>query len=146
MMLDSLPHAIGVLTSADNGEEAYIPILRKDQPLPAVNAKPFFLADVDQPGITIVAVEDVGDAFPLQRLGEFTFLLHRLTDGEKSSLGGRRKVEVGFVVDESGIRSPLPTSGLRKVFGPRGRKERISTRAADQPISVLSPPLMIPAR
>jgi len=102
MMLDSLPHAIGVLTSADNGEEAYIPILRKDQPLPAVNAKPFFLADVDQPGITIVAVEDVGDEFPLQRLGEFTFLLHRLTDGEKASVGGRRKVEVGFVVDESG--------------------------------------------
>jgi len=102
MMLDSLPHAIGVLTSADNGEEAYIPILTKDQPLPAVNAKLFFLADIDQPGITIVAVEDVGDEFPLQRLGEFTFLLHRLTEDDKASLGSRRKVEVGFVVDESG--------------------------------------------
>ena len=67
-----------------------------------MNAKPFFLADIDQPGITIVAVEDVGDEFPLQRLGEFTFLLHKLTDEQKAELGGRRKVEVGFVVDESG--------------------------------------------
>ena len=67
-----------------------------------MNAKLFFLADIDQPGITIVAVEDVGDEFPLQRLGEFTFLLHRLTEDDKASLGSRRKVEVGFVVDESG--------------------------------------------
>jgi len=103
MMLDSLPHALGVLVPADNGgDEAYIPILRKDMPLPALNAKPFFLADIDQPGITIVAVEDIGDEFPLQRLGEFTFLLHQLTDEQKAELGGRRKVEVGFIVDENG--------------------------------------------
>ena len=102
-MLDALPHAIGVLVQAENGgDEAYITILTKDMPLPALNAKPFFLADIEQPGITIVAVEDVGDEFPLQRLGEFTFLLHKLTDEQKAELGGRRKVEVGFIVDENG--------------------------------------------
>ena len=103
MMLDALPHAIGVLVPAESGgDEAYIPILTKDMPLPALNSKPFFLADFEQPGITIVAVEDVGDEFPLQRLGEFTFLLHKLTDEQKAELGGRRKVEVGFIVDENG--------------------------------------------
>ena len=103
MMLDSLPHSLGVFVPAETGgDEAYIPILAKDMPLPALNSKPFFLADIEQPGITIVAVEDVGDEFPLQQIGEFTFLLHKLTDEQKAKLGGRRKVEVGFIVDENG--------------------------------------------
>ena len=102
MMLDALPHPIGVLVPArGDGGEAYIPILRKDTGLPAMGCADFYLADIDQPGVTIVAVEDVGEDHPLQRLGEFTFLLHRLGQEKKDSLG-RRKVSVGMTVEESG--------------------------------------------
>jgi len=105
LMLDALPHTLGVLVPSDrksSHDEAYIPILQKDMTLPAMDCSTFYLADINQPGITVVAVEDVGDDFPLQRVGEFTFLLRKLPDEEKASLGGRRKIQVGFTVEQSG--------------------------------------------
>mmetsp|Transcript_21512 Transcript_21512/g.32692 ORF Transcript_21512/g.32692 Transcript_21512/m.32692 type:complete len:779 (+) Transcript_21512:66-2402(+) len=102
LMLDALPHPIGVLvkegTGKDKDDEMYLPILESGMELPAMHFASFRLADVKQKGITIVAVEDVGDDLPLERLGEFTFLLHRL----KSFTGKERMIDVGMTVETSG--------------------------------------------
>ena len=98
LMLDALPHSIGV--QMDNG--AFLPILDKDEPLPAMGCATFALADVHQPGVTVVAVEDVGEELPLERIGEFTFLLRRLSEEELSKLGGKRTVDIGMTMETSG--------------------------------------------
>jgi molecular chaperone DnaK (HSP70) len=109
LMLDALPHPIGVLTLNENGEEDYVPILERGMELPAMNCATFQLKDVYQKGVTIVAVEDVGDEFPLERVGSgdgtFTFLLHRLSDEklkEMEKSGQGRQIQVGMTVETSG--------------------------------------------
>ena len=68
-----------------------------------MNFASFRLGDVRQKGVTITAVEDVGDDFPLERIGEFTFLLHRLSDEEYESLERKgRMIDVGMTVETSG--------------------------------------------
>ena len=99
MMLDALPHSIGVMLS----DGTFVPILNKNDPLPARNYQTFRLANLDQQGVTVFAVEDVGDEYPLQSLGEFSFLLHRLSDTVKDTLSeGIRSVDIGMTVDKDG--------------------------------------------
>jgi len=115
LMLDALPHSIGVLIeskkdkatdSPDDEEvdEEYIPILFKDTPLAAKGYATFSLADIHQKGMTVIAVEDVDDDLPLQRIGEFTFLLQRLEEDDLKSKcrNGVRNVDIGMVVDGDG--------------------------------------------
>jgi len=102
LMLDALPHPIGVLVQC-NGEEQYVPILEYGMELPAMHYASFRLDDVRQKGVTIVAVEDVDDDLPLERIGEFTFLLHRLSDEQcKEMEDGGRMIDVGMTVEASG--------------------------------------------
>jgi molecular chaperone DnaK (HSP70) len=117
LMLDVLPHSIGVLVDSSTGcnrndddiDELYLPILHKGMVLPAMGYAKFRLADVRQKGITIVAVEDVSDDLPLERIGEFTFLLHRLTEKQYNDMEVRRDnsdegrtVNVGMTVEVDG--------------------------------------------
>jgi molecular chaperone DnaK (HSP70) len=97
LMLDALPHPIGVLLP---DHSSYVPILEKDMQLPAMGYATFTLSDVRQPGVTVVAVEDVGNT--LEKVGEFNFLLHRLSDEEYEQLGGLRTVDIGFTMQTSG--------------------------------------------
>jgi len=101
-MLDALPHPIGVLL--ENGtEETYVPILESGMELPAMSFASFRLGDVRQKGVTIIAVEDVGEDLPLERIGEFTFLLHRLSDEQYDSMKVEgRMVDIGMTVENSG--------------------------------------------
>lgn len=64
-----------------------------------MNYAAFRLADIRQKGVTITAVEDIGEDLPLQRIGEFNFLLHRLTDQELQLLDNGRVIDVGMTVD-----------------------------------------------
>jgi len=99
MMLDALPHTIGILinpASSDGDEnivEEYVPIIPKNSPLPSKGSSRFTLANVRQRGISVTIVEDVGEDYPLQRIGQFDFLLHRLLENEikeKCPLGIRQ--------------------------------------------------------
>lgn len=103
LMLDALPHTIGVLVSTGDDDELYVPILEKGTALPAMNYASFHLADKGQKGVTIIAVEDVGEDQPLQRIGEFNFLLRRLSEETLVSLGNAtRSIDVGMTVDIDG--------------------------------------------
>jgi len=116
MMLDTMPHSIGVWVCGSNSSKEapyekgdfiqakagdvsaghFVPILKKDTTLPAKGSTTFELANAGQNGVSIVAVEQIGkDQY--QCMGVFNFLLHHLED-----CGDTRKVEVGMVLKESG--------------------------------------------
>ena len=98
MMLDALPHAIG----AQVGDNLFIEILQKDMQLPAMGYATFELANAEQAGVTIVAVEHTGKGV-LELVGEFTFLLRRLSKRELEELkDGKRTVDVGMTMETSG--------------------------------------------
>jgi molecular chaperone DnaK (HSP70) len=131
MMMDVLPHSIGVWISPrinvnhndsdDAGGEAvvsftkgqiinpntnqdshqgyYVPILEKDSPLPARGSAAFTLADVKQPGVTVIAVEQIGPGDIFQCMGVFDFLLCRLEHNDDSKV---RQVKIGMALEESG--------------------------------------------
>jgi len=102
LMLDALPHPIGVLVQCDE-EEQYVPILERGMELPAMSYASFRLNNFRQKGVTIVAVEDVDDDLPLDRIGEFTFLLHRLSNEQFKEMEGEgRMIDVGMTVETSG--------------------------------------------
>jgi len=114
MMLDTMPHAIGVWVCGPNytreapyekgdfiqarevADGHFVPILEKDTTLPAKGTTTFELANAAQNGVSIIAVENIGQD-QYQCMGVFNFLLHRLED-----CGDTRKVEVGMVLKESG--------------------------------------------
>ena len=120
MMLDALPHAIGILVpsaEADiRGDKTkdtifdgeFVPILSKDSQLPANGFLTFSLSDVDQKGVTVLAYEDVSESSSqsrqmLQFVGEFNFLLHKLTTDEVAMLSHRqRTIDIGMVCDVNG--------------------------------------------
>ena len=98
MMLDALPHAIG----AKVGDSTFIEILQKDMQLPAMGYATFELATAEQAGVTIVAVEHTGQGV-LELMGEFTFLLKRLSKREMEELkDGKRTIDVGMTLETSG--------------------------------------------
>jgi molecular chaperone DnaK (HSP70) len=119
MMLDALPHSIGVWIDPDipndgsgapyekgdilHGSESrghYVEILEKDAPLPAKGSATFTLANIDQFGVTVVAVERIGvDTY--QCMGVFTFLLHRL-DLQLAFNNDPRQIEVGMTLESNG--------------------------------------------
>jgi molecular chaperone DnaK (HSP70) len=122
LTLDTLPHTIGILT-VDNTkntstacdlkrlhqfEHHFIPILMKNSPLPSSNYKTFELADPYQKGITVHVVEYVGGGVGLheyEHVGEFTFLLHKLSStNRREALNSniKRTVDVAISVDRDG--------------------------------------------
>ena len=117
MMLDTTPHAIGVLVpggNASDGSSRFVEILPRDTPLPAQGYATFYVGDLTQKGITLAAVESIGD--PLsegggvlhQPLGDFTFLLYRISEAQKDSIRqdkdhpGLRPVDIGMTLDTNG--------------------------------------------
>jgi len=116
MMLDTMPHSIGVWVCGSNAAKKvpyekgdfiqakagnvadghFVPILKKDTSLPAKGSTTFELANAGQNGVSIVAVEQIGQD-QYQCMGVFNFLLHHLED-----CGDSRNVEVGMVLKESG--------------------------------------------
>jgi molecular chaperone DnaK (HSP70) len=101
MMLDAVPHAIGVSVVGGNNDE-FVEILRKDASLPANGYATFQLANAYQAGVTVIAVEDVGENLPFSKLGDFTFLLHKLTEKQRRELGDTRSVDIGMTLKENG--------------------------------------------
>ena len=108
LMLDSLPHAIGVQVGSDDGRDGqlkFIPILKRNARLPAFGSATFSLANVRQAGVTIRAVEQIGEGnelvFEPMAKEDFTFMLRRLPEEELSKLS-ERSIEVGMKVDTDG--------------------------------------------
>jgi molecular chaperone DnaK (HSP70) len=119
MMLDTMPHAIGVMLPgrcddySDEEDKRFVEILPRDTPLPARGYATFYVADLDQKGVTISAVEFIAEPGDERRrqyqpVGDFTFLLHRLTDSQKEAIRnsgerpGLRPVDVGMTLDTDG--------------------------------------------
>jgi molecular chaperone DnaK (HSP70) len=109
MMLDTIPHPIGILfeNSGDSDDisphdEHFVPILSQGSTLPARGIHAFQVGTIDQHGVTIKVVEKIVDSnivslAPMNRrdnhskqqfstLGVFTFLLHRLTASQRSRI------------------------------------------------------------
>jgi len=123
MMLDTTPHAIGVLMPGDGGDDnvadkphRFVEVLARDTPLPANGYATFYVADLDQKGVTVGAVECIGaqqggtstEMAMYQHLGDFNFLLHRLSDAQKKSIiddrdhPGLRPVDIGMTLGTDG--------------------------------------------
>jgi molecular chaperone DnaK (HSP70) len=99
LMLDCVPHAIGVELPGNNG---FVEIIPRNTPLPAQGSTTFTLADKYQPGVTIRAVEQVGDnRFEPMSREDFSFLLRRLTPMELER-ANCRSIQVGMKVDVDG--------------------------------------------
>ena len=118
MMLDVLPHSIGVwvqhersssdevpftkgqiIQSNNENQGHYIEILQKDSPLPSKGSQTFTLANINQTGVTVIAAERIGqDTY--QCMGVFDFLLCRLHDKEDDYK--TRQVKIGMTIDTSG--------------------------------------------
>ncbi len=123
MMLDVLPHTIGVwivnpgwdvkkgapfnkgqIIQPQNNDQCqgyFVPILLKDSPLPSMGSATFTLASANQSGVTIIAAEQIGPGSEFQVMGVFDFLLHRLTK-EDRAYSNVREVKVGMTLETSG--------------------------------------------
>ena len=126
MMLDVLPHSIGVwvdVANVNKGSAPYttgqiiqlngmdkhhdghfIEILHKDSPLPSMGNATFTLANDNQTGVSIIAVEHIGPGDIYQCMGVFDFLLYRLNGKEdtSSSRKAKRQVKIGMTLKSSG--------------------------------------------
>lgn len=126
MMMDVLPHSIGVWVSSigvKHGKNAgkvapftkgqiihpevdgesqgyYVPILQKDSPLPAMGSAAFALAAADQSGVTVISVEQIGPGDVFQCMGVFDFLLCRLN--ERDDRDKVRQLKIGMTLETSG--------------------------------------------
>ena len=104
LMLDCIPHAIGVLLDNNATSSSFVEILQRNTPLPAKGSTTFTLADKFQPGVTMNVVERVGTSpavyEPISR-DPFTFLLRRLSNHEYADMTSRT-IEVGMMVDREG--------------------------------------------
>eukprot|EP00934_Nitzschia_sp_Nitz4_P001882 Nitzschia sp. Nitz4//scaffold99_size76975//59186//61216//NITZ4_005582-RA/size76975-processed-gene-0.52-mRNA-1//-1//CDS//3329560868//1882//frame0 len=120
LMLDCLPHAIGVLLGGTNARESssgddaqqeskvnFVEILKRNAPLPARGSSKFSLADKRQNGVSLEAVEMVGfdrNGVPVYEpiaREPFTFLLRRLPASTLQTLKVR-SVEVGMSLGSDG--------------------------------------------
>lgn len=148
LMLDSNPHAIGVLTP----HEHFVEILPKDMSLPARGYATFELASVDQAGVTIKAVEAIdepGKQSTTQEdqqyvvIGEFTFLLHRLAKNQIVPLK-QRSIDVGMILNENGefivsIFDPNDPEHIRKREAYRQAQTQGDARSLNYNITVEQP-------
>jgi molecular chaperone DnaK (HSP70) len=122
-MLDTTPYSIGVLlnpgaqksglvddddTLENSSSTSFVEILPQGASLPAAGYATFVLADVGQAGISLIAAEQIGDSSATDTnqkrynvLGEFTFLLHRLSKSELTRMKVR-SVDVGMTLKENG--------------------------------------------
>ncbi|KAG7350550.1 chaperone protein DnaK [Nitzschia inconspicua] len=99
LMLDCVPHAIGVELPEGKG---FVEIIPRNTSLPAKGSAIFTLADKNQAGVTLKAVEKVGvDRYEPMSREEFTFLLRRLTPLELKAMN-ERSIHVGMKVDIDG--------------------------------------------
>lgn len=127
-MMDALPHSIGLLLPPSESSDVtspseqhqqqsrkYVEILPKNTPLPAMGYQSFQLSSLAQKGITVHAVENIGPAsvsspstttqHQYQPLGEFNFLLHKLTKKQQDNLddnGEQRWIDVGMTLSKDG--------------------------------------------
>lgn len=100
LMLDCVPHAIGVELSNGN----FCQLIPRNAPLPARGFATFELADKKQQGVTIRAVEQIDDdgcKFEPMSTEDFTFLLRRLPQDILDTLSCRT-IQLGMKVDNEG--------------------------------------------
>ena len=105
MMLDCAPHAIGVqLPSADGTQQSgdFVEIIPRNTLLPATGSATFVLANKQQAGVTIRAVEEVGlDTYEPMSKEDFSFVLRKLSKSQSESIS-ERTIQVGMKLDTDG--------------------------------------------
>jgi len=105
LMLDCVPHAIGVQLS----DGSFCQLIPRNTPLPARGSATFSLANKNQKGVTVFAVEEIevngtNDTtiyYEPMAKKRFTFMLCRLTKEELKELDNRT-IEVGMKLDAEG--------------------------------------------
>jgi molecular chaperone DnaK (HSP70) len=127
LMLDTIPHPIGVLLTNHSAEGSmtgsnndridissnvvvdeaahFVEILPRYTTLPARHYATFQLALADQAGVSLKAVEQISEDGDLKyaSLGEFNFLLHRLTQKQLALLpDGVRSIDIGMELRPNG--------------------------------------------
>lgn len=105
MMLDCVPHAIGVQLSSVDGTQqngGFVEIIPRNTLLPATGSATFVLANKHQAGVTVRAVEEVGPATyePMSK-EDFSFVLRKLSESQSESMSGR-SIQVGMKLDTDG--------------------------------------------
>ena len=105
MMLDCVPHAIGVqLPSADGSPQGgrFVEIIPRNTLLPATGSATFVLADKYQAGVSIRAVEDVGqNKYEPMSKEDFSFVLRKLSESQSETMT-ERTIQVGMKLDTDG--------------------------------------------
>mmetsp|Transcript_1054 Transcript_1054/g.2706 ORF Transcript_1054/g.2706 Transcript_1054/m.2706 type:complete len:650 (-) Transcript_1054:755-2704(-) len=99
MMLDCVPHAIGVEMQHNGG---FVEIIPRNTLLPAAGSATFVLADKFQRGVTIRAVEEVGrSTYEPMRKEDFSFVLRKLSGAQFETMTDRT-IQVGMKLDIDG--------------------------------------------
>ena len=104
MMLDCVPHAIGVeLTSIDRTQQnRFVEIIPRNTLLPATGSATFILATKHQAGVTVRAVEKVGpNTYEPINKEDFSFVLRKLPDLQLDKIS-ERAIQVGMKLDTDG--------------------------------------------
>lgn len=106
MMLDCVPHAIGVqLPSADGKQQdggGFVEIIPRNTLLPAMGSATFVLADKHQAGVTINAVEEVDPKkYEPMSKEHFSFVLRKLSKSQSEKIS-QRTIQVGMKLDTDG--------------------------------------------
>mmetsp|Transcript_299 Transcript_299/g.727 ORF Transcript_299/g.727 Transcript_299/m.727 type:complete len:703 (+) Transcript_299:36-2144(+) len=104
MMLDCVPHAIGVLLScADRTQNrGFVEVIPRNTLLPAMGSATFVLANKHQAGVTIQAVEEVGlDNYEPMSKEDFSFVLRRFSKAKLENIS-ERTIQVGMKLDSNG--------------------------------------------
>ncbi len=105
MMLDCVPHAIGVqLPSADGSPKGggFVEIIPRNTLLPATGSATFVLAYKYQAGVSIRAVEDVGqNKYEPMSKEDFSFVLRKLSKSQSETMTART-IQVGMKLDTDG--------------------------------------------
>lgn len=105
MMLDCVPHAIGVQLSSVDGTQqngGFVEIIPRNTLLPATGSATFVLANKHQAGVTVRAVEEVGPSTyePMSK-EDFSFVLRKLSESQSESMS-ERSIQVGMKLDTDG--------------------------------------------
>lgn len=105
MMLDCVPHAIGVQLCSANGAQrngGFVEIIPRNALLPAVGSATFVLANKHQSGVTIRAVEKVGlDVYEPMNKEDFSFVLRKLSVAQLETMS-ERTIQIGMKLDADG--------------------------------------------